>query len=232
MDNDAEARTATLSDEEVLTRTSDQVRHLLGSEPTGHDWWHAERVRLLAKHIAMREGADVFVVELAALLHDVADAKFSGSDEAGPRAAREWLTSLSVEPKVVDSVADIIERMSFKGAGVAEKPISVAGRCVRDADRLDAIGAIGIARTFAYGGFVGRPLYDPEVPAETHATPESYRNNLGTTVNHFHEKLLLLRDRLHTDTARQIADRRHGFMVQFLAQFHAEWDVCLDAPQP
>jgi uncharacterized protein len=223
--NDAETRTVSLSDSEVVARTSDFVRDLLGSEPTGHDWWHAERVRLLAHHIAEDEGADTFVVELAALLHDVADAKFSGSDEAGPRAARQWLTSMSVESKVVDSVVEIIQRMSFRGAGVAEKSISVEGRCVRDADRLDAIGAIGIARTFAYGGYVGRPLYDPELPAQTHSTPESYRNNLGSTINHFHEKLLLLRERLHTDSARKIADRRHEFMTRFLDEFRAEWDV-------
>jgi uncharacterized protein len=230
VDNDAETRTVSLSDAEVVARTSDFVRGLLGSEPTGHDWWHAERVRLLAKRIAGQEGADTFVVELAALLHDVADVKFSGSEEAGPRAARTWLTSMSVEPTVVFSVGNIIERMSFNGAGVAEKPISLEGRCVRDADRLDAIGAIGIARTFAYGGHVGRPLYDPELPAETHSTPESYRTNLGSTINHFHEKLLLLRDRLHTDSARKIADRRHEFMMRFLDEFHAEWDVAEEVP--
>jgi uncharacterized protein len=217
-----------LSDQDVLTRTVDHVRGLLGSEPTGHDWWHAERVRSLAKHIAAAEGADVFVVELAALLHDVADAKFTGSDESGPRAAREWLVSLSVELKTAESVVDIIARMSYKGALVADVPLSVEGWCVRDADRLDAMGAIGIARTFAYGGFVRRPLHDPELPAEMHASPDAYRGNVGTTVNHFHEKLLLLKDRLHTDSARRIAERRHDFMVRFLEQFHAEWDVAVE----
>lgn len=132
-------------------------------------------VRLLARHIAADEGADVFVVELAALLHDIADEKFSGSDEAGPQAAREWL-----------------------------------------------------ARTFAYGGYVRRPLHDPEILAEMHATPDAYRNNVGTTINHFHEKLLLLKDRLHTDSARRIADRRHDFMMTFLHQFQSEWDVAVD----
>lgn len=208
----------------MLARTQDYVRGLLCSEPTGHDWWHAERVRSLAKHIAMQEGADVFVVELAALLHDVADAKFTGSDESGPRAAREWLTALSVEPKTVESVADIIGRMSYRGALVPAEPLSVEGQCVQDADRLDAMGAIGVARTFAYGGYVHRPLYDPDVTPEMHATPAAYRNNVGTTINHFHEKLLLLRDRLHTESARRIAVRRHDFMVRFLDQFHAEWD--------
>lgn len=214
--------------DDVVARTEDYVRDLLGSEPTGHDWWHAERVRSLAKHIAAQEGADVFVVELAALLHDVADAKFTGSDETGPRAAREWLAALPVEPRMVESVADIIGRLSYKGALVPDEPLSAEGKCVQDADRLDAMGAIGIARTFAYGGYVRRPLHDPGVPVEQHATPDAYRSNVGTTINHFHEKLLLLRDRLHTESARRIAERRHDFMVRFLDQFHAEWEVAVD----
>jgi uncharacterized protein len=226
MSSDPVGRKAS-SNAAALAKTSDFVREQLGPEPTGHDWWHAERVRLLAAHIAEQERADIFVVELAALLHDVADAKFSGSDEAGPRAAREWLTSISVDQDVVRAVSDIIERMSFKGARVDEKPISREGQCVRDADRLDAIGAIGIARTFAYGGYVRRPLHDPGVSAELHTTPDAYRNNVGTTINHFHEKLLLLRDRLHTDSARRIAERRHRFMTDFLDEFQAEWDVRL-----
>ncbi|HEY1570775.1 MAG TPA: HD domain-containing protein [Pseudonocardiaceae bacterium] len=214
-----------MADHDVVARTEDHVRGLLGREPTGHDWWHADRVRSLAKAIAEREGADVVVVELAALLHDVADAKFTGSDETGPRAAREWLGALPLGLDTVESVATIIERMSFKGALVPEEQLSVEGRCVQDADRLDAMGAIGIARTFAYGGFVRRPLHDPDIPAEMHATRDSYRNNVGTTINHFHEKLLLLKDRLHTESARQIAEQRHDFMVHFLDQFHHEWQV-------
>lgn len=208
-----------------MARTEVYVRDHLGSEPTGHDWWHAERVRSLAKHIAAEEGADVLVVELAALLHDVADAKFTGSEESGPRAAREWLSALSVGTDTVESVATIVERMSYQGALAPEKPLSVEGRCVQDADRLDAMGAIGIARTFAYGGFVRRPLYDPEIPVEMHATAHAYRSNVGTTINHFHEKLLLIKDRLHTDSARRIAEQRHDFMVRFLDQFHDEWRV-------
>ncbi|HKN98232.1 MAG TPA: HD domain-containing protein, partial [Pseudonocardiaceae bacterium] len=218
-------RDDTASDRDVLAKTEDYVRGQLGSEPTGHDWWHADRVRSLAKHIAAHEGADMFVVELAALLHDVADAKFTGSDGTGPRAAREWLGSLPVEPGTVESVATIIERMSYKGALVPEEPLSVEGRCVQDADRLDAMGAIGIARTFAYGGYVRRPLHDPETPAETHATADAYRNNVGTTINHFHEKLLLLKDRLHTEPARRIAEQRHDFMMLFLDRFHDEWHL-------
>jgi uncharacterized protein len=215
-------------DQDVLVQTERYVRDLLGSEPTGHDWWHAERVRLLAKHIAVNEGADLFVVELAALLHDVADAKFSGSDEAGPQAAREWLGAMPVAPETVEAVAVIIARMSYKGAFVPEQPLSAEGQCVQDADRLDAMGAIGIARTFAYGGYIRRPLHDPAVSVDLHTAPDAYRNNVGTTINHFHEKLLLLRDRLHTDSARRIADRRHDFMIGFLHQFQSEWDVAVD----
>lgn len=220
------------SDEDVLARTAEHVRGLLGTEPTGHDWWHAERVRSLARHIGAQEGANALVVELAALLHDVADAKFSGSDEAGPRAAREWLSALSVDNDTIESVANIIEHMSYKGALVPAEPLSLEGRCVQDADRLDAIGAIGIARTFAYGGYVRRPLHDPETVATMHMTADDYRNNTGTTINHFHEKLLLLRDRLHTTAARQIAKQRHEFMVTFLDQFHEEWQVSSGRPCP
>lgn len=222
-------RALTPSDQDVVAKTEVYVRDQLGSEPTGHDWWHAERVRSLAKHIAAEEGADVLVVELAALLHDVADAKFTGSQESGPRAAREWLSALSVGTGTVESVATIIERMSYRGALVPEEPLSVEGRCVQDADRLDAMGAIGIARTFAYGGFVRRPLHDPAIPAEMHTTAHAYRSNVGTTINHFHEKLLLIKDRLHTDSARRIAEQRHDFMVRFLDQFHDEWHVAADS---
>lgn len=157
------------------------------------------------------------------------DAKFTGSDETGPHAAREWLATLPVEPETVESVVDIIGRMSYKGAFVAEQPLSAEGRCVQDADRLDAMGAIGIARTFAYGGYVRRPLHDPETQAQLHSTADAYRNNIGTTINHFHEKLLLLKGRLHTESARRIAEDRHDFMVQFLSRFHAEWDVAAGA---
>lgn len=208
---------------EVISRTSDHVRDRLAGESTGHDWWHAERVRKLAERIAEAEGADVVTVQLAALLHDVADHKFSGSVEDGPRAAREWLESLDLPDDMVDGVARIIALMSFRGAGVPEQEMSLEGRCVRDADRLDAMGAIGVARTFAYGGFVRRPLHDPSRAVVLHQDADLYRSMPGTTVNHFHEKLLLLQDRLSTATARRLGMRRHQYLVDFLAAFEQEW---------
>jgi uncharacterized protein len=215
---------ASASDDEVLGLTSEFVRSRLANEPTGHDWWHALRVRKLACHIAYAEGADVQVVELAALLHDIADAKFSGSDDEGPRIAAEWLRFIKVDETVVCATRDIIAHISFKGAVLPDELLSPEGACVRDADRLDAMGAIGIARTFAYGGFVRRPIHDPEQPPLLHDSVESYRGTLGTSINHFHEKLLLLQNRLVTPTGRALGRRRHQLMVDFLREFQADWD--------
>jgi uncharacterized protein len=212
-----------ISREEVIGKTGELVRSKLDEESTGHDWWHVERVRATALRIAEHERADVFVVELAALLHDVEDYKFSGSAEAGPRFAHEHLSSLGVSGDIADHVSDIIRRMSFKGANVEQLPLSLEGRCLQDADRLDAIGAIGIARTFAYGGHVGRPIHDPELAPTPHDTVDSYLNSKGTTINHFHEKLLLLRERMNTEFGRKLADERHRYMVAFLDEFHSEW---------
>ncbi|HEY0638248.1 MAG TPA: HD domain-containing protein [Pseudonocardiaceae bacterium] len=210
--------------QEVIRAAEELVRDELGDEPTGHDWWHADRVRTLAVRFARQEGADVRVVELAALLHDLDDYKFSGSDDAGPRRAYEWLRGQGIPSGTAQAVAAIIANMSFKGAGVLPAPLSIEGKCVQDADRLDAIGAIGIARTFAYGGFVNRPIHDPSATPELHDSVERYRTVRGTTVNHFHEKLLLLKTRMNTESARQLAERRHEVLVAFLRQFHAEWE--------
>ena len=210
---------------EVVARTAAHVRALLGKDATGHDWWHVERVRRLALRIGAEEGADPFVVELAALLHDVADWKFHGGDEeAGARAARGWLEGLGVEPAVVDHVAAIVRDLSFKGAGVATPMASREGAVMQDADRLDAIGAVGIARAFAYGGARGRALHDPEVPPVLHATAGAYKTAGGPTINHFHEKLLLLKDRMNTDAGRRLAEERHRFVEAYLERFLAEWD--------
>lgn len=211
---------------QVLEKTADHVRHLLAGDSSGHDWWHIERVRGMALAIGRVEGADLYVVELAALLHDIADWKFhGGDDDLGPRRASEWLTGLDVEPAVIEHVVEIIRQVSFKGAQVATPMRTLEGQVVQDADRLDAIGAIGIARAFAYGGHAGRALYDPGVAAEGHASFEAYKKNSGPTINHFHEKLLLLRDRMNTPTARRLAEGRHQFMVDFLQRFHAEWNA-------
>ena len=211
---------------QVLEQTAEHVRRLLAGDSSGHDWWHIERVRAMALAIGRGEGADLYVVELAALLHDIADWKFhGGDDDLGPRRAAEWLASLDVKPTVIEHVSEIIRQVSFKGAQVATPMRTLEGQVVQDADRLDAIGAIGIARAFAYGGHAGRALYDPAVAAEGHASFEAYKKNSGPTINHFHEKLLLLKDRMNTPTARRLAEGRHQFMVDFLQRFHAEWNA-------
>lgn len=209
----------------ILERTEKHVKEKLSDDCSGHDWYHVQRVHHVAVHLAKAEGADLFVVELAALLHDIADWKFHGGDDsAGPRAARHWLESQQVEAKTIDHVSDIIAGMSFKGAGVTSAINTLEGRIVQDADRLDAIGAIGIARSFAYGGHKGQPIYDPQVATLLHDSFESYKDSPGTTINHFHEKLLLLKDRMNTEPARQIAQKRHALMEEFLFQFHQEWN--------
>lgn len=214
-----------MNQQDVVDRTAGFVCRTLSGDHTGHDWWHIHRVRQTAILLADEENADRFVVELAALLHDVADWKFHGGDEcAGPRAARTWLESLSVDQRVIDHVCDIVAGISFKGAGVPTPMTTVEGQIVQDADRLDALGAIGIARTFAYGGHKGQPLHDPDMPPAHHDSFESYKQNQGTTINHFYEKLLLLRDRMNTAAARRLAQERHQVMEQFLAQFLREWD--------
>ncbi|MDX1967268.1 MAG: HD domain-containing protein [Planctomycetaceae bacterium] len=210
---------------ELLAKTADFIRRQAADDASGHDWWHIERVRRNALVLARAEGAEMVVCELAALLHDVADWKFHGGDEtAGPRAAREWLESQAAPAALIDAVCDIIARVSFKGAGVVTAMPTLEGRCVQDADRLDALGAIGIARAFAFGGAFGRAMYDPEHPPELHADFAAYKSKSGPTINHFYEKLLLLKDRMQTATGRQMALERHVYMEQFLAQFHHEWN--------
>lgn len=209
----------------VMARTEAQVRAALAGEGTGHDWWHADRVRHLALRLGEEEGADPFVVGLAALLHDLADWKFRGGDEgAAPREAAAWLEGNGVAPEVVAHVAEIVGTLSFKGAAVATPMRTLEGRVVQDADRLDALGAIGVARAFAYGGSRGQPLHDPEIAPARHGSAAAYMAGGGTTLNHFDEKLLLLRDRLNTDAARRLADGRHRFMEEFVTRFLAEWD--------
>ena len=209
----------------ILTRTADHVRKLLSGDSAGHDWWHIERVRRVALTIAREEQADLFLVELAALLHDVADWKFAGGDEkAGPAAARQWLVSLEVDQPTTDHVCRIIAQLSFKGAGVATPMDSLEGACVQDADRLEALGAIGIARTFAYGGWKGQAMHDPELSPHLHGSFDEYKQNKGTTINHFYEKLLLLAERMNTHSGRRLAHARQQYMEHFLAKFLAEWE--------
>ncbi len=212
----------------ILAQTHDHVRALLQGESSGHDWWHVYRVWRNAAHIATDERVDLFVVELAALLHDIADWKFHGGDvTAGPHAARTWLDTLTVDETVIAHVCEIIATMSFKGAGVASAMRTREGMVVQDADRLDAIGAIGIARTFAYGGHMNRAIWDPDRAPQPHASPEDYLAGTGSTIDHFYEKLLLLKDRMNTATARRLAEERHAFMELYLERFYAEWEGAL-----
>ncbi len=214
-----------MDNDEVIERTAAHVRELMQGESSGHDWWHVYRVWQTANTIARHEQVELAVVELAALLHDIADWKFHGGDTtAGPRAARAWLLALGVEEEIIAHVCQIIQDLSFKGAGVPDMMVSRVGMVVQDADRLDALGAIGIARTFAYGGHMRHTMYDPEVEPQPHPDFEAYKTSAGTTINHFYEKLLLLKDRMHTDTARHMAQERHRFLLHFLERFFAEWE--------
>ncbi|HEY9787764.1 MAG TPA: HD domain-containing protein [Candidatus Obscuribacterales bacterium] len=210
---------------QILESTEAFVKEKLGADATGHDWWHIHRVRMMAGRLAEEEKVDVFVVELAALLHDIQDWKFHGGDiTACSKEARRWLESQAVDEEIIAQVSHIIDNLSYKGAGVHNVPSSLEGMIVQDADRLDAIGAIGIARTFAYGGRFERPLYDPDSKPTLHNSFEEYKKAKGSTINHFYEKLLLLKERMNTPSARRIAEERHAFVERFLEQFFAEWN--------
>ncbi|WP_162053107.1 HD domain-containing protein [Pontibacter pamirensis] len=211
--------------EEIIAATAGYVKDLLSGEGSGHDWWHIYRVWNNAKSIAAHENVNMYVVELTALLHDIGDHKFHNGDESvGPRMAREWLQHHEVEAETTDHVCDIIKALSFKGAGTSSSMPTTEGCVVQDADRLDAIGAIGIARTFAYGGHKNRELYNPHIKPELHDSFEKYKASTAPTINHFYEKLLLLKDRMHTETAKRLAEERHQYMEGFLNQFYAEWE--------
>ena len=214
-----------MSSSAIIEHTADHVRAALSGDGTGHDWWHVYRVWKMARRIGQSENADLLVVELAALLHDIADWKAHGGDSTiGPKMAMAWLKSLDLDSNTVEHVCQIIAGISFKGARVEQPTLSLEGRVVQDADRLDAIGAIGIARAFAYGGSKGRVIYDPTCQPTVHRTADSYLNNNGTTINHFYEKLLLLKDRMNTPAGKAIAERRHQFMEDYLRRFYEEWE--------
>ena len=211
--------------QQVIDQTVAFVKERLPADPTGHDWWHTYRVWKNAIHIGAEEQVDMYVVQLAALLHDVADHKFhQGDDKLGAQVAAEWLAGLGVEESVVAHVSEIIAEMSFKGANVDSAICTTEGMVVQDADRLDALGAVGIARAFAYGGYKQRLLHDPDVPPVQHDSFEQYKATKGPTVNHFYEKLLLLKDRMNTAAGRRMAERRHAILEEFLREFLAEWE--------
>ncbi len=210
---------------DLINKTILFVKEKLENAEGGHDWFHIERVFKNAVLISKNEVCDVTVVKLGALLHDIADSKFHDGDETvGPRIAREFLESENVDEEIIMHVVNIIENISYKGGNFEKKFSSIELDVVQDADRLDAIGAIGIARTFNYGGFKNRALYDPNIAPNSSKTKEEYKKNDSPTLNHFYEKLLLLKDKMNTQTGKQIAQERHRYMEGFLAQFYAEWE--------
>lgn len=209
----------------LISNTIAFVQQELHDAEGGHDWFHIERVWKNAKRIAVSEEVNHTIVELAALLHDIADSKFHGGDESvGPRKARHFLMSQPIDPNTIDHVVNIIENVSFKGGKEQRTFSSKELDVVQDADRLDALGAIGIARTFNYGGFKNRAIYDPDIAPDLHMSKEEYKHSTAPTINHFYEKLLLLKDLMNTETGKQLAQQRHAFMEDFLSQFYSEWD--------
>lgn len=197
--------------------------HLI--DATGHDWFHISRVVNVAKQIALAENVDVDKVEVVALLHDIADYKMNNGDEnIGFEKITQFLTAIDFTQDQISEIITDIKNISFKGGNNDNSNQSITSKVVQDADRIDAIGAIGIARTFAYGGSKKRMMYDPEIKPQLHQTAEEYKNSTAPTINHFYEKLLLLKDKMNTNTAKQIAEQRHLFLEQFLAQFFKEWE--------
>jgi uncharacterized protein len=214
-----------MNNKDIVRKTITFVKEKLKNAEGGHDWFHIERVYKNALQIAKEEVCNETIVELGALLHDIADSKFHNGDEAvGPETARAFLESEGVEKEVTSHVIKIIENISYKGGNFEKKFSSIELDIVQDADRLDAIGAIGIARTFNYGGFKNRALYDPNIAPNLKMTKEEYKKSDAPTLNHFYEKLFLLKDKMNTATGKQIALERHRFMETFIAQFYAEWD--------
>jgi len=201
------------------------VKEQLQNAEGGHDWFHIERVYKNALLIAEEEKCNLEIVKLGALLHDIADSKFHHGDETiGPKIARNFLENEKVSEDTISHVLSIIENISFKGGNFDKNFTSKELDIVQDADRLDALGAIGIARTFNYGGFKNRPIYNPNIAPNLNMSKDEYKNSEAPTLNHFYEKLLLLKDRMNTDSGKKIAQERHHFMEKFLSQFYAEWD--------
>lgn len=209
----------------LINNTIAFVKQQLKGAEGGHDWFHIERVYKNALLIAKEEECDLTVVQLGALLHDIADSKFHDGDESvGPKTARAFLENQNTSEEIIVHVINIIENISFKGGNFEKKFNSKELEIVQDADRLDALGAIGIARTFNYGGFKNRVLYNPDIQPNLKMNKEEYKKSDSPTLNHFYEKLLLLKDKMNTSTGLKIAEERHKFMEQFLSQFYAEWE--------
>ncbi len=206
----------------IIEETKSFVRDKLKNDGSGHDWYHIERVYNMAMYIGERENADMFIVEMAALLHDIDDWKFS--DIYNTSTTESFLKSVGVDKEAFDDIMNIIKTMSFKGGVVSSKQNTIEGKIVQDADRLDALGAIGIARTFAYGGSKNRLMYDPNIDPMEFKSLDEVKNKENHTINHFYEKLLKLKDLMNTETAKVIANKRHEFMEKFLCEFYNEWN--------
>jgi uncharacterized protein len=214
-----------MNEQEIISRTIAYVKDELKHAEGGHDWWHIERVWNNTKLIAQTEPVNMLVAELGALLHDIADSKFNnGDEEIGPAKAKMFLTGIGADDSTVDHVVNIIRHISFKGGNFTAAFTSPELAVVQDADRLDALGAIGIARAFNYGGFKNRALYDPTVKPNMQMGKEEYKAGMNPTINHFYEKLLLLKDRMNTPTGKVLAEQRHVYMEAFLEQFYSEWE--------
>jgi len=213
-----------MNNQAILDATVRYVQQTLANAEGGHDWWHIYRVWRNAELIAKgEEGTDCLIVALGALLHDIADSKFHGGDEeVGPQTARAFLQAQEVDGSTIEHVENIIRHISFKGGAEEQAFTSLELSVVQDADRLDAMGAIGIARAFSYGGHTGKAIYDPGIPPNLQMTKEEYKNSTAPTINHFYEKLLRLKDKMNTETGRRMAADRHKFMEQYLAQFFSE----------
>ncbi len=210
---------------EIIQKTIEFVKHTLAGAEAGHDWFHIERVYKTALSINASEKADTLIVSLAALLHDIADSKFHGGDEEiGPQIAGEFMQSINLEEETITHVQQIIRNMSYKASLGKVTFHSKELEVVQDADRLDAIGAIGIARAFTYGGYKNRVLYDPAIPPVENMSKEAYKNTTAPTINHFYEKLLLLKDLMKTTKGKAMAQQRHEFMLNYLEQFYKEWE--------
>jgi uncharacterized protein len=211
--------------ENIIEITKNFVKETLKDAEGGHDWFHILRVLKLSEKIAVTEKCNILVVQLGALLHDIADSKFhNGNETMGGKVAFEFLNSQKIAPEIIEKVVFIINHISYKGGHTILENMPIELAIIQDADRLDAIGAIGIARTFNYGGFKNRSIYNPEIPPKINQTKEEYKNSAAPTLNHFYEKLLLLKDKMNTKKGKELAEKRHDFMEKFLEEFYEEWD--------
>lgn len=213
-----------LTEREIIENARAFVLSELGGDSSGHDWWHINRVTELAKRIAEKENANIYICEMAALLHDVADEKLNQDEFVGVHKVENWLQQNGVEETVASEIMEIITTMSFKGGTQKKKMSTLEGQIVQDADRLDATGAMGISRVMCYSGHVGRPIHDPSMKPRENLTLEEYRSGKDTAIMHFYEKLLKLKDTMNTEEGKALANGRHQFLETYLEQFYAEWD--------